>query len=202
MISDKIPQNEIVEQIPKEPFNWIPLIYIGLAALAIIILGVLIFVIKRHYKKKYYKYNETKELRKNPNNSQYFKVICMEFKQFHDYYSLNPERYKLEYAQVMVYSDAKLKGEEVSWNREYSYCIIFKFKDYKRYREWIEKSTNGMVDPKAVTDTLGFLKVVESDIQAIREREAVSVNEAQKTMQEVMGRLKEEFLDLEKDTSD
>lgn len=202
MISDKLPQEEVIKQIPKEPFNWIPILIISISLAFIIILIIAAVKFYKYHNKKYEKYNDTKKLRKKDYNDEYYKIICMGFKQFHDYYSLNPDRYKLETARVMVYTDDYLnKVEGLPWSKTYSHCIIFKRKDYKKYRDWIEKSTNGMQDPRAVTDTLGFLKVVESDIKAIREREAASVNEAQKTMQEVMGRLKDEFLDLEKDDS-
>ena len=201
MISNKLPQQEVVEQIPKEPFNWIPVIII-IACIAIVVIMIIdIIIIRKHYKKKYCDYNETKKMRKAKSNNESYKVICMGFKQFHDYYSLNPERYKLDHAKVMVYTDDYLNEVPgLPWSKTYSHCIIFKLKDYKKYREWIEKSTNGMQDPRAVTDTLGFLEVVESDIKRIREREAIAVNEAQKTMQEVTTRLKEEYLDLEKDS--
>lgn len=204
MISDKLPTTttEVIETIPKEPFNWKLLIICSVIALLIIGLICAIVGIRKHIKHKYFQYFETRKLRKKNNNDEFYKIVCMGFKQFHDYYSINPERYHLSHAKVMVYSDEYLNGETERYGDTYSYCIIFKFKDYKKYRNWIEKFTNGMSDPSAVTDTLNFLKVVESDIQAIREKEAISVNEAQKTMQEVMGRLKDEFLDLEKETQE
>lgn len=184
--------NTPLQDLQQMPVEEIIIWIVYVAVIAVIITAIITHRVK--FVKSHEEWLKTQDIMKKKSISSAMEYICMPFKQFHEYYSLNPERYQLEYAKVLVkgnYKDSDTGATRLTHGHECT--IIFNLKDYHKYRAWIEKATNGMQDPRAVEDTMKFLELVQSDIQTIRDREAKAVNESQKTMQEVMGRIKNEL---------
>lgn len=190
----------------EKTWNWIvsiqDIIYavIAFIVMVILILAVVYTVRKiyRHWKRENSEWVKSQKYFSTDNIDDYIysnervtnheKYLSLTFDQFHTYYSLHPERYDLEPGTVLVYDDEYLKDDSNKY--KYKYRIIFKKKDYKKYRRWIRKSTNGMHDPECIGYTSEYLESVESDIREIRQKEAACLKEASSTMQQVMANLR------------
>lgn len=188
--------SKIIQEIPKEPFNW----HLFFTIIFILVVGTIILggplLLHLKFKKDNAEWINTRKYMKSHSNGKFSeKYIAMPFKQFHEYYSLNPERYELKYASVIVRNleHEQEEAKEHRHLRETSHIIIFSYKEYRKYRNWVEKVTNGMEDSTAVSSTLEYLNIVQKDIEAIRAKESEALESSQEAMKSFMEGYKTEL---------
>lgn len=121
--------------------------------------------------------------------------IFLSFKDFIDFYNLNPDRYEFNYNNKKVNS-LNIKGEceSYEWGCKVTklknkYKIKFKFFSYIRFYYWNKHRQKVQKKNEYNEDMRGVLELVQKDIDNIRERAEKEVREAEKITNEVGGRL-------------
>ena len=120
----------------------------------------------------------------DPNNE-----IFLSFREFIDFYKLNPDRYRIEYDY-----DGDLSSVNVININRYGtphrlYKIKFKLFSFIRFYYW-SKNNKKLEKQRDDNEKMrGFLEIVQKDINSIRERAENEVREAERVTNEVGGRL-------------
>lgn len=123
--------------------------------------------------------------------------IFLSFKDFIDFYNLNPDRYEFNYDDDKEVDSLNIKGEYESYEwgckvtkLKNKYKIKFKFFSYIRFYYWNKHRQKVQKKNKYNEDMRGMLELVQKDINGIRERAEKEVREAEKITNEVGGRCK------------
>lgn len=120
----------------------------------------------------------------DPNNE-----IFLSFREFIDFYKLNPDRYRIEYDH-----DGDLSSVNVININRYGtpnrlYKIKFKLFSFIRFYYW-SKNNKKLEKQRDDNEKMrGFLEIVQKDINSIRECAENEVREAERVTNEVGGRL-------------
>lgn len=196
MLNNTLPKDST--PVVREPIvtDWTPIIIGSFIIIFILAALFIFFKMKKRFEEEHHEWIESQKFLDSHKNVDYFDYISMTFKQFHEYYSLNPDRYQLEYATVRV-KNLDFNYEDVgnrNWKEEYTHMIVFNWKDYKKYRAWVKRVTNGMEDPQSVGHMLRYLDYVQADIDAIRAKEAEALEASQKAMENFNEQLKSKFM--------
>ena len=115
--------------------------------------------------------------------------IFLSFREFIDFYKLNPDRYRIEYD----YDGDLLSVNVININRYGTphrlYKIKFKLFSFIRFYYW-SKNNKKLEKQRDNNEKMrGFLEIVQKDINSIRERAENEVREAERVTNEVGGRL-------------
>lgn len=151
------------------------------------IIGIAIFVLTLVIKQNYF------------NQSSYGdgkSEIFLSFKDFIDFYNLNPDRYEIEYNDGEPCS-LNIKEEYNEYNMYYQYGVQFrnkykiKFKlfSYIRFYYWDKHKQKVKKKYKHNEDMRGMLELVQKDIDSIRKQAEKEIREAEKITNEIGRRL-------------
>lgn len=125
--------------------------------------------------------------------------VFLSFKDFIDFYSLNPDRYAFDYDFDGSLRSVNIQEEYESYDL-YSrhkcmkfrnkYKVKFKLFSYIRFYYWDKHRQKVKKKHKYNEDMRGMLELVQKDIDSIRERAKKEVREAERITNEVGGRCK------------
>lgn len=123
--------------------------------------------------------------------------IFLSFKDFIDFYNLNPDRYEIGYDYGEKLRSLNIKEEYKGYDIYYNPCVKFrnkykvKFKlfSYIRFYYWDKHRQRVKKKHKHNEDMRGMLELVQKDIDSIRERAEKEIREAEKITNEIGGRL-------------
>lgn len=151
------------------------------------IIGVPIFVAVFAIKQKYFNQSSCDDSKSE---------IFLSFKDFIDFYNLNPDRYEFHYNYDDKVDSLNIKGEYESYEwgcnvtkLKNKYKIKFKFFSYIRFYYWNKHRQRVQKKNKYNEDMRGMLELVQKDIDSIRERAEKEVREAERITNEIGRRL-------------
>lgn len=114
------------------------------------------------------------------------------YKEFEDYFYLNPEKWKLEEdSKYYCFSYVK-EDKNCRYNSERLYITLSKSdykKAYKLYKDYAENKERIEIEDRRNKNKLKFLTSIKKDIEEIQEQSDKEIEDAKKTSQEVAGRL-------------
>lgn len=163
------------------------LVFCFLIATAIV--GILIFLLIFEMKRNWFNKRHYDDARNE---------IFLSFKDFMDFYNLNPDRYEISYDYDNDVCSLNIKEESGSYDvfTRYKiadfrnkYKIKFKFFSFIRFYYWSKHKQKTKKKQKYNEDMYGMLKLVQKDIDGIRERAEKEVREAERATNEIGGRL-------------
>lgn len=152
------------------------------------IIGVPIFVVVFAIKQDYFNqsgYDDGKS------------EIFLSFKDFIDFYNLNPDRYEIGYDYGEKLRSLNIKEEYKGYDIYCNSCIKFrnkykvKFKlfSYIRFYYWDKHKQNVKKKHKHNENMRGMLELVQKDIDSIRKQAEKEIREAEKITNEIGRRL-------------
>ena len=124
--------------------------------------------------------------------------IFLSFKDFMDFYNLNPDRYEISYEYDNDVCSLNIKEESGLYDVFTRYKIVdyrnkykikFKLFSFIRFYYWFKHKQKVKKKQKYNEDMYGMLKLVQKDIDSIREQAEKKVREAERVTNEVGGRL-------------
>lgn len=123
--------------------------------------------------------------------------IFLSFKDFIDFYNLNPDRYEIGYDYGEQLRSLNIKEEYEGYDIYCNPCVKFrnkykvKFKlfSYIRFYYWDKHKQNVKEKHKHNEDMRGMLELVQKDIDSIRECAEKEIREAEKITNEIGRRL-------------
>lgn len=152
------------------------------------IIGVAIFVAVFAIKKEYF------------NQSSYGdgkSEIFLSFKNFIDFYNLNPDRYEITYDYGGSLSSLNIREEYEGYDICYmsstkfrnKYKVKFKLFSYIGFYYWDKHRQRVKKKYKHNEDMRGMLELVQKDINSVRERAEKEIREAERITNEIGRRL-------------
>ena len=123
--------------------------------------------------------------------------IFLSFKDFIDFYNLNPDRYKIKYNYDGKLCSLNVKEEYDEYDMycrpsvkfRNKYKVKFKLFSYIRFYYWDKHKQSVKKKYKQNEDMRGMLELVQKDINSVLERAENEVREAERVTNEVGGRL-------------
>ena len=123
--------------------------------------------------------------------------IFLSFKDFIDFYNLNPDRYEIEYSYDGGLSSLNIKEEYEGYDIYYrpsvkfrnKYKVKFKLFSYIRFYYWDKHRQKVKKKHKHNEDMRGMLELVQKDIDSIRKQAEKEIREAEKITNEIGRRL-------------
>lgn len=123
--------------------------------------------------------------------------IFLSFKDFIDFYNLNPDRYKITYSYDGGLSSLNIKEEYDGYDMYYrhsiklrnKYKVKFKLFSYIRFYYWDKHRQKVKKKHKHNEDMRGMLELVQKDIDSIRKQAEKEIREAEKITNEIGRRL-------------
>jgi hypothetical protein len=122
--------------------------------------------------------------------------IFLSFKDFIDFYNLNPDRYEIEYNNGEPCSlNIKEEYNEYNMYCQYGvqfrnkYKIKFKLFSYIRFYYWDKHKQKVKKKYKHNEDMRGMLELVQKDIDSIRKQAEKEIREAERITNEIGRRL-------------
>ena len=123
--------------------------------------------------------------------------IFLSFKDFIDFYNLNPDRYKIKYNYDGKLCSLNIKEEYDGYDMycrpsvkfRNKYKVKFKLFSYIRFYYWDKHKQNVKEKHKYNADMRGMLELVQKDIDSIRKQAEKEIREAEKITNEIGRRL-------------
>lgn len=123
--------------------------------------------------------------------------IFLSFKDFIDFYNLNPDRYEIGYSYDGNLSSLNIKEEYEGYDIYCSpsvkfrnkYKVKFKLFSYIRFYYWDKHRQKVKKKHKHNEDMRGMLELVQKDIDSIRKQAEKEIREAEKITNEIGRRL-------------
>lgn len=123
--------------------------------------------------------------------------IFLSFKDFIDFYNLNPDRYKITYSYDGRLSSLNIREEYEGRDICYmfsekfrnKYKVKFKLFSYIRFYYWDKHKQSVKKKYKQNEDMRGMLELVQKDINSIRKQAEKEIREAEKITNEIGRRL-------------
>ena len=137
---------------------------------------------------------------------KYFNQICyddgkieifLSFKDFIDFYNLNPDRYEIGYDYDGKLRSLNIKEEYDGYDMycrpsvkfRNKYKVKFKLFSYIRFYYWDKHKQNVKEKHKYNEDMRGMLELVQKDIDSIRKQAEKEIREAERITNEIGRRL-------------
>lgn len=123
--------------------------------------------------------------------------IFLSFKDFIDFYNLNPDRYEIRYDYNGELRSLNIKEEYDGYDMycrpsvefRNKYKVKFKLFSYIRFYYWDKHQQNVKKKYKHNEDMRGVLELVQKDIDSIRKQAEKEIREAEKITNEIGRRL-------------
>ncbi len=128
----------------------------------------------------------------DPNNE-----IFLSFREFIDFYNLNPDRYEIGYNYDGKLCSLNIKEEYDGYDMycrpsvkfRNKYKVKFKLFSYIRFYYWDKHKQSVKKKYKKNEDMRGMLELVQKDINSVRERAEKEIREAERITNEIGRRL-------------